>query len=109
MNERLRKAKKILLNPYIITLVLFGVVFLFLDENNLLVTLQQKREVDKLHAEEETYRRAIADDSIRAEEMKNSLPMIEKFGRETYYLKGRDEDLFVVGGSETTDNAGSGD
>ena len=90
---------KVVGNRYVITLVVFAVVFVFLDENNLLVTLQQHREVKRLHAIEKSYREAIRNDSIQAASLKYSpenIPAIERFGRETYYLKASDEDVFVI-------------
>ena len=83
-------------NKYVATLIVFAIIFLFLDENNLLVTLQQQKEVNQLHAIERDYIEAIKHDSIQAEQMKDNLPLIEKFGRETYYLKAKDEDIFVI-------------
>ena len=93
------KIWKVLSNRYVATLVIFAVVFLFLDENNLLVTLKQEKEVKELHAVEASYREAIKNDSIQAASLKNereNLPAIEKYGRETYYLKAKDEDVFVL-------------
>lgn len=93
------KIWKVVSNRYVATLVVFAVVFLFLDENNLLVTLRQEKEVKRLHAVEASYEQAIKNDSIQAASLKNkkeNLPAIEKYGRETYYLKAKDEDVFVV-------------
>jgi len=62
------------------------------------VTLKQEKEVKELHAVEASYREAIKNDSIQALSLKNkkeNLPAIEKYGRETYYLKTKDEDVFV--------------
>lgn len=101
MKNVLLKIWKVVSNKYVATLVVFAVVFLFLDENNLLITLKQEKEVKKLHAVEESYRKAIITDSIQALSLKNkkeNLPAIEKYGRETYYLKAKDEDVFVVSG-----------
>lgn len=99
MKTTLLKIWKIISNRYVATLVIFAVVFIFLDENNLLVTLQQQREVNRLHAVEESYRKAIYEDSIQAASLKytpENIPAIERYGRETYYLKAKDEDVFVI-------------
>lgn len=99
MKKVLYKIWKVVSNRYVATLIVFAVVFLFLDENNLPVTLKQEKEVKRLHAIEASYEKAIKDDSIQAAMLKNkkeNLPAIEKYGRETYYLKAKDEDVFVV-------------
>ena len=64
-----------------------------------MVTLQQKKEVDRLHAIENSYKEAIRNDSIQAASLKYSpenMPAIERYGRETYFLKATDEDVFVM-------------
>lgn len=99
MKTVLLKILKILSNRYVATLVIFAVIFLFLDENNLMVTLQQRKEVKRLHAIEKYYIESIRNDSIQAASLKYSienLPAIERYGRETYFLKAKDEDVFVV-------------
>ena len=90
---------KVISNRYVATLAIFAVIFLFLDENNLMVTLRQTKEVDRLHAIERSYIEAIRNDSIQAASLKycpENLPAIERYGRETYFLKAMNEDVFVV-------------
>ncbi len=99
MKALLVKIWKIVSNRYVATLAIFAVIFLFLDENNLMVTLQQKKEVDRLHAIERSYIEAIRNDSIQAASLKycpENMPAIERYGRETYFLKAKDEDVFVA-------------
>jgi len=99
MKSILLKIWKIISNRYVATLAIFAVIFLFLDENNLMVTLQQRKEVNRLHAIENSYKDAIYKDSILAVSLKNTpenLPAIERYGRETYFLKAENEDVFVL-------------
>ena len=83
-------------NKYLIAFVVFAVLILFLDENNLMVTMRLKRQVRGLHAEERELKEAIAADSVQAAAIRMSVDAKEHYGRENYYMKGADEDVFVV-------------
>lgn len=90
------KIPKILKNKYIITLAIFLLIILFLDENNLLITRSLRRDVAQLNYTIDTLKQGIHDDSIQALRLKNDLDSIERYGRETYYMKRQNEDVFVV-------------
>ncbi len=91
--------KKILKIPglkYIIVLVLFAVYIIFIDDYSVLSTRRLKQEVRQLHAEEQALHDAIVEDSIHAAEIENDLDAVEHYGRENYYMKRDNEDIFVV-------------
>ncbi len=81
---------------YILATVLFVVVILFIDPNNLLVTGRLHRQVNALHAEERNLREAIVADSIAAADLRENPDALEHYGRENYYMKRSNEDIFVV-------------
>lgn len=83
-------------NKYLIAFVVFAVLILFLDENNLMVTMRLRKEVSRLHNEEKELKEAIVADSAQAATIRESLDAKEHYGRENYYMKGADEDVFVV-------------
>jgi pyrimidine deaminase RibD-like protein len=91
-----KKILKIKGLKYIVATVIFVVVIVFVDENNLLVTMRLHRQVNRLHAEECALREAIVQDSINAANIKDNLDAIEHYGRENYYMKRSDEDIFVI-------------
>ena len=91
--------KKILRIPglkYILVLVIFAVYILFIDDYSIVSTSRLKREVRALHVEEQELRNSIAEDSIRAAEIHNDMNAVEHYGRENYYMKRDNEDVFVV-------------
>lgn len=92
----MKKALKILSNKYVIATLVFLVVIVFLDENNLFVTGKLKRQVNELHAEEKALSDAIVADSINAVSLQGDLNAIEHYGREQYYMKRPNEDIFVI-------------
>jgi len=83
-------------NKYVIATLVFLVVFLFLDEFNISVTSRLHRQVNRLHAEERELKKAIEADSINAAVLKDNPDAIEHYGREQYYMKQPNEDIFVI-------------
>ena len=81
---------------YIVATVLFLIVILFIDSNNLLVTHRLGKQVNALHAEERDLCEAIEADSIAAASLCDNPDAIEHYGRENYYMKRPNEDIFVV-------------
>lgn len=92
----MKKFLKIISNKYVIATLVFAVIIVFLDPYNLFVTHRVKGEVDELHAEEAALREAIVSDSLNAATLRESLDAKEHYGRENYYMKRPDEDIFVI-------------
>ncbi len=90
------KVKKVVLNKYFIATVVFLVVIVFFDDYSLRVSSRLHRQVDGLHAEERALKDAIVADSAANAELKSSLDAKEHYGRENYYMKRSDEDIFVI-------------
>ena len=92
----MKKLLKIKGLKYWVATAVFVVVILFVDQNNLLVTMKLSRQVSALHEEEEHLREAIVQDSINNATLKGNLDAIEHYGRENYYMKRPNEDVFVI-------------
>lgn len=92
----MKKVWKILGNKYIIATLVFAVLILFLDEYNLMVTHRVKWQVDTLHAEEQALKEAIVADSANNAALRDNLDAIEHYGREHYYMKRPNEDIYVI-------------
>ena len=90
------KVKKVVLNKYFIATVVFLVVIVFFDEYSLRVSSRLHRQVDELHSEEQALKEAIVEDSAANAELRGSLDAKEHYGRENYYMKRADEDVFVI-------------
>ncbi|MBQ9638727.1 MAG: septum formation initiator family protein [Bacteroidales bacterium] len=96
----LLKIWRVLRNKYILATLCFIVFFIFIDENNLIVSMRLQRRVERLRAEERTLVQSYKEDSIKACSLKDDLRAIEKYGRETYYMKRPDEDIFIINTSK---------
>lgn len=92
----MKKALKIISNKYVIATLVFVALIAFIDPYNLLVTHRVKRQVRQLHAEEQALRDAIVADSASNASLRDNLDAIEHYGRENYYMKRSDEDIFVI-------------
>lgn len=90
------KMWKIVKNKYFITFFIFFLLIIFLDENNLFVVRSLSRDVAELQYTVDTMQLGISRDSIQAERLKYDIDSIERFGRENYYMKAKNEDVFVV-------------
>lgn len=91
-----KKIKEIKGLKYWIATAVFVVVIVFIDPNSLLVTMRLGRQVRELHEEERELAEAIVEDSVNNARLKNNLDAIEHYGRENYYMKRADEDIFVI-------------
>lgn len=87
---------KIIKNKFFIAFFVFLLIILFLDENNIFVIRSLRHDVNELKYVIDTMQQGISKDSTNAESLMYDLDSIERFGRENYYMKGKNEDVFVV-------------
>jgi cell division protein DivIC len=90
------KIPPVLRNKYFLTLVIFFIWLLFLDANNLIQRYSQLSDLHKLNKEKEYYLKKIEDDRKKLTELKTDNHNLEKFAREQYRMKKKDEDLYIV-------------
>ena len=83
-------------NKYILT-SLFFIIWLFVfDQNNLVERIRNIKEYKQLLKDKEYYLKKIEEDRQQLKELKTNNENLEKFAREKYYMKKKDEDIFVV-------------
>lgn len=80
---------------YIIVSVIFLIWMLFIDTNSYLNHRKLNKEIDKLHKEKEFLKQEIEKDLKALREIK-TIEGKEKLGRETYYLKKENEDIYLI-------------
>lgn len=99
MTIRFRYSDKIpafLRNKYTLTLVIFVVWLLLLDTNNLIERYRQMRDLRELKIQKEYYIKKIEEDRRKLNELKTDNKNLEKFAREQYKMKRKDEDLYII-------------
>lgn len=82
-------------HKYIITLVLFGIIIIFLDENSLIQRARHKDEIKTLKSEISRYRIQFEEDTKKLKEITNNPEALEKIAREKYLMKKPNEDIFI--------------
>ena len=92
----IKKLYTILKNKYVICTIIFLILSFFIDDNNFMTSFSLKKK--KLDMEKEKYVlvETITKDSINTQKFKNDLSECEKYGREHYYMKRTNEDIFIM-------------
>jgi len=85
----------IITNMYILVLTVFVIWMLFFDTNSLLIHLELKKEIHKLEKTKVFLKEEIAKDKIIIEKLSNN-EELQKFAREKYYLKKKNEEIFLI-------------
>ena len=85
----------ILTNIYILILTVFVVWMIFFDTNSLLIHIELKKEINKLEKQKEFLQEEIEKDKEVIERLSDP-EELEKFAREQYYLKKKDEEIYII-------------
>lgn len=86
---------KYLRNKFILTLAIFSVYMLFLDDTDVFSIIRQQIKLSKLKSEKEEVFVKYEKTKSTLDQL-NSLKAIEKFAREEKLFKRDDEDIFVI-------------
>ena len=78
------------------TLFIFLVWLAFFDRNNLIEKVQLKNKITTLKKEKAYYQQKIEEDNRKMQELLSSRDNLEKFAREQYLMKNKNEDIFVI-------------
>jgi cell division protein FtsB len=71
-------------------------MFFFLEDNSLTTSYLLYQKKCKLEEEKNYLREEIVKDSTFVSRLNSSISEVEKYGRETYYMKRNDEDIFII-------------
>ena len=85
----------ILTNIYILILTVFVVWMIFFDTNSLLIHMELKKEINKLEKQKEFLQEEIKKDKEVIDRLSDP-EELEKFAREQYYLKKKDEEIYII-------------
>ncbi len=83
-------------NPYLISLLLFMLWMLFMDENNLLNQYRKYSQLKELRQKRAYYLEQIKTTNQQYAELTTNPESQEKFAREKYRMKRDNEDVFVI-------------
>lgn len=82
-------------NWFILILVIFAVWMLFFDANSWLIHHELNTEIENLENEKEYYKKEIEKDNKAIKELSTE-EGLEKFARETYYMKRDNEEIYII-------------
>lgn len=95
INKIVKFIIRIIKNKYVLTLIIFTVWVLFLDNNNLIDRIDYVRKYNQLKKDQTYYQEKIKLDYKRLEELRTNKENLEKFAREQYLMKKQNEDIFI--------------
>lgn len=95
MFDKFRKRKWMKGLKYIITLTIFGVIIIFLDENNLIKRFNNARTIDEMEDDIEQCKNNFKSNTMKLHMLQTNPHYIEKIAREKYLMKKPNEDVYV--------------
>lgn len=94
-NLKKKKWFGVLTNIYVLVLTAFVVWMLFFDTNSLLIHRELKKEIKNLEKTQDFLQNEIEKDKKIIEKLSDSNEL-EKFAREQYYLKKKNEEIYLI-------------
>ncbi len=80
----------------VIVLVILVAMLFFFSDSSLLKRMKYEREIKDLRTQIEYYRSQTEVDRAKLQEIQSSLDNLEKFARENYLMKKKNEEVFVI-------------
>ena len=90
------KIPKLLKNKYTITLLFFSFWILLIDDYNLIKQYRLQKNIKTLKEQKNYYLNEIEKDSTELHHLKNNIEEQEKFARERFLMKKKNEDVFII-------------
>ena len=100
--QNLRKILSVLGNKYLVALVVFAVIMLFTDHNNIFEQMDRKQELRELQNKKAYYQQEIEKTKKQLADLSNNSAALEKYAREKFLMKRDNEDIFVIDSNEVS-------
>lgn len=94
--SQFKRLKKWLFNRYFITIFLFLIWMIFFDSSSLLVLKELDDEIQTYEDKLEFYKSEYEKNDQIYKKLMNNKDEREKFARENYFMKKRDEEIFIL-------------
>ncbi len=94
--DKLKALKPNIRNKYFIAFMAFFIWIAIFDQNNLIYRFKLAARINNLENEREHYTNEIEQNTRKMSELQSSTRNLEKFAREEYLMKKRNEVVFVV-------------
>ena len=96
LSKIFNRIPKPLKNKYIIVLILFAIWIIFIDDYNILNQHKIQQKVNRLKTQKIFYKSEIKKDSLELHYLKHDIKAQEKFAREKFMMKKKDEEIFII-------------
>ena len=94
-SEKIKRVVKFFRNKYILTITLFTIYALFLDDEDVFSLVSHSRKLNKIHAEQVIMDQKLKETTKVLKEL-DQKESLECFAREEKLFKKDDEDIFVI-------------
>jgi len=84
-----------LLNRYVLILITFSIWMYFFDDNSIRIHQELNKDIEKLEASINFYKKEIAKDKKIIENQEDP-EKLERFARENYQMKKKNEDIYII-------------
>ncbi len=82
-------------NRYVLTLIVFGLIFLFSSDRGLIHYAKRRHEIRAVEEQRNRYQEGIEKAQSDLEILQNK-DSLERFAREHYYMHTEDEDVYLI-------------
>jgi len=80
---------------YVLTILLFLVIFLFIGDQSLIRSIRRHREIRQMEQQRDMYREA-TEQAQREIQMLHNRDSLERYAREQYYMHNEGEEIFLI-------------
>jgi cell division protein FtsB len=87
---------KIVGNKYVAATVFFLAWIIFFDENSIVSSIKNRKQLNELTQQKKYYKERIISDRAKLENLNKGKEELEKFAREQYHMSKPDEDVYIV-------------
>lgn len=83
-------------NKYIIAVLVFLVLIIFYDRNDIFVQLDRAKQVNALHQSKAFYEQEIEKTNKELNALESSDNAVQRYAREHFFMKKDNEEIFIV-------------
>ena len=87
---------KTITNKYLFAFLFFSIWMIFLDDHNILFLRQNLNKLKRYRVEHFYYKEKISKDAEKLKELQVNSKNLEKFAREQFLMKKKNEDIFLI-------------
>lgn len=87
---------KLISNKFVISFLIFFFWLFFFDQHSIWERKEYQNKIEALNKSKQYYLNKIEKDKNRIHELKTNRENLEKFAREQYLMKKKNEDIFII-------------